>query len=418
MTVVLAFVVGSLVGVLGCRYVLRKRACSSVSVHIDDLLELSSSETKDYFGEISKKNPLLELFVNSLPLSMWAIDRDLKLRHSLSPVVSGKTGTPAHELFGLDLYTVFQTRDREHPSISAHLRALEGETVSFETEWGGRVFAGYTHPWRNQKGEVKGCIGVALDNTAGKLHLERLLAITQELERSNEDLRRFSYAVSHDLKEPVRMISMYMQLLLREPRLTQDETFEKYGPVVAENAARMQSLVDSLLRFSRIPAATLDYSEFEPEELLSRIQHDFRTFLTNKKAQIVFAPLPKLNADRTLVDQLLRNLISNALKFNECATPTVEVTAERRGDFVQFCVHDNGIGIPAEDVPKLFKPFARLHPRDTYEGDGIGLSLCQKIVARHGGSISLESKEGEGTSVLFTLPGGHDKPTLARGANI
>lgn len=236
---------------------------------------------------------------------------------------------------------------------------------------------------------------------------QELRARAQALARSNAELQQFAYIASHDLQEPLRTVAGFCELLQRRYGDRLDDTGREFIAFAVDGARRMQSLVRDLLDLSRIATRGRPFAPVDCGELLKRVLADLRGALAETGGRVDLGPLPVVHADASQLAQLFANLIGNALKYRGTAPPRVEIWAERHGAGHLFHVKDNGIGIPAEFHEQIFEPFRRLHTRDEYPGNGIGLAICRKIVDRHGGWIRVESAPGEGSDFQFWLP---DRP--------
>ncbi len=224
------------------------------------------------------------------------------------------------------------------------------------------------------------------------------------LRQSNDRLKQFAYAASHDLQEPLRMVSSYLQLLEDRYETDLDEQAQEYIDFAADGAARMRAMVDDLLSFSRVEQTEGEFDPVDCETVLERVTNDLRIKIEENDAKIVVESLPTVMADSEQLEQLFNNLVSNAIKYSGEEPPRIEITAERRGDHWEFSVADDGIGIDPDKRDRIFVVFKRLHHDDEYPGTRIGLSLCQEIVENHGGEIWVESEPGEGSTFSFTLP--------------
>lgn len=226
----------------------------------------------------------------------------------------------------------------------------------------------------------------------------------EELRQSNEELERFAYVASHDLQEPLRTVASYLQLLERRYRQHLDDDAREFIDFAVAGARRMEQLIKDLLAFSRVGTKGGELLPVETADVCSECLHSLRAAIEGASATIVVEDLPRVLADASQLQQLLTNLIGNALKFRGDAPLTVRITAERDGRFWRLSVSDNGIGIEREYFDRIFVIFQRLHSREAYPGTGVGLAICRKIVDRHGGRIWLESTPGRGTTFHFTLP--------------
>ncbi|ADE14590.1 PAS sensor protein [Nitrosococcus halophilus Nc 4] len=227
---------------------------------------------------------------------------------------------------------------------------------------------------------------------------------TQELTRSNTELEQFAYVASHDLQEPLRMVSSYAQLLARRYRGQLDSDADEFIEFMVDGATRMQALINDLLAYSRVGTKGKPFTTTDGNQIIQQVLESLRFVIEETHAHLTVDPLPVLIADRAQLVQLFQNLISNALKFRGEETPKIHINAKEEGDQVIFSVADNGIGIEPQYAERIFLLFQRLHTKKEYPGTGIGLSICKKIVERHGGQIWLESKPDEGTTFFFTLP--------------
>jgi PAS domain S-box-containing protein len=234
---------------------------------------------------------------------------------------------------------------------------------------------------------------------------EKLEHYAAELRRSNEELEQFAYAVSHDLQEPLRTVTSFLRLLERRYEDQLDAKGEKFIDYAVDGAERMQEMISALLDLSRVATRGEDPTPTETKRTLDRTLKALGRAIEGAEAEVTYDPLPTVMADRAQLAQIFQNLIANAIKFRrEGVPPRVHVSAEREGDEWVFSVADNGIGIDPEQANRIFQIFQRLHTRNEYEGTGIGLALCKRIVERHGGRIWVESEPGEGSTFYFTLP--------------
>ncbi|MGW4642697.1 sensor histidine kinase [Sphaerisporangium sp. NPDC004334] len=226
-----------------------------------------------------------------------------------------------------------------------------------------------------------------------------------ELRRSNSELEQFAYVASHDLQEPVRKVTAFCQLLQRRYADRLDERANEYIAFAVDGAKRMQSLIAELLTFSRVGRDDAERVPVPLDRPLDQALANLESLTEDTGAVVVRSELPEVVGDPALLAMLWQNLIGNAMKFRSPARPPqIQITAERAGDMWEVAVADNGIGVEARFADKIFVIFQRLHNRGEYEGTGIGLALCKKIVEYHGGEIRLDVERGEGTRFVFTLP--------------
>jgi signal transduction histidine kinase len=226
----------------------------------------------------------------------------------------------------------------------------------------------------------------------------------EDLARSNRDLEQFAYVASHDLQEPLRMVATYTQLLAERYRGKLDADADKYIHYAVDGALRMQKLVQDLLTFSRVGRQHVALQSTDCNIVLQTALLNLEAAIREGHAVVEHGQLPVVMADSSQLAQVFQNLIGNAVKFHGAESPLVRVNAEAQAREWVFSVADNGIGIAPEQAENVFIIFRRLHTRAEYPGNGIGLSICKKIIEQHGGRIWFESEPGHGSSFRFTLP--------------
>lgn len=250
---------------------------------------------------------------------------------------------------------------------------------------------------------------------------QRVRVRTAEIEARNRELQEFAYVASHDLQEPLRKVHAFSDLLYDEYASTLGEDGKDYLDRMRAGVLRMSTLIRDLLEYSRVSTRGQDFCPVDLNQIASEVINDLQVRIEETGGRIDVDPLPTLDADPTQMRQLLQNLIANALKFHRPDVPPVisirsqiEKDALQRGrEVVRLVVDDNGIGFEPQYAERIFVPFQRLHTRDKYEGTGIGLAICRRIVERHGGSISVNSTSGSGATFEIILPLHHTETPSA-----
>ncbi|MHB8243695.1 MAG: sensor histidine kinase [Solirubrobacteraceae bacterium] len=225
-----------------------------------------------------------------------------------------------------------------------------------------------------------------------------------ELTRSNAELEQFAYVASHDLQEPLRKVASFCQALEQRYKGQLDERADQYIDFAVDGAKRMQVLINDLLAFSRVGRSGRERELRPLGDIVSAAQSSLTQAIARTGATIDVGELPTVLGERVLLVSLFQNLIGNALKFHGPQPPLVRIAAERRGEEWEICCSDNGIGIEPEYAERIFVIFQRLHTREAFEGTGIGLAMCRKIVEYHGGHIWLDTTHAPGACFRFTLP--------------
>jgi PAS domain S-box-containing protein len=353
--------------------------------------------------------------------SDWFWEQDEELRYTaVSRGVFEAFGIEPAELIGK------QRWDAEIVGISEadwakHRAALTARERFLDLEYGrkdasGRIhyMSSSGHPVFDEEGRFKGYRGIGKDITERKLAEEALRAAHDELEnkareltRSNDELQQFAYVASHDLQEPLRMVSSYTQLLERRFGDKLDGDAKEFMAFIVDGAARMKQLIEDLLAYSRVGTRARDFQPTDSALALEKACANLKGAQEQSGAVVTHEALPTVHADGTQLVQLFQNLLGNAMKFRGEAPPRIHVAAETREEVWVFTVRDNGIGLDPQYAERIFMMFQRLHTKADYPGTGIGLAICKKIVDRHGGRIWVESQPGQGCTFGFTLPRHH-----------
>jgi signal transduction histidine kinase len=250
-----------------------------------------------------------------------------------------------------------------------------------------------------------GGFAAGVHDARAKTRERELEETVEQLRASNERLEQFAYAASHDLQEPLRMVSSYLRLLESRYGDDLDEEAEEFIGFAVDGADRMRAMIENLLEYSRVTTRGESPEPTDAEAVVRDVLDDLHLQIEETDATVTVDELPTVTADADQLAQLFRNLLSNALKYSGDEPPEVHVSAERSGDGWQFAVADEGIGIDPEYHDRIFTVFEQLRIEEDERGaGGIGLALCERIVERHGGEIWVESEPGEGTTFYFTIP--------------
>ena len=264
------------------------------------------------------------------------------------------------------------------------------------------------HPLLDKKGDIKYWVGIHLKNDEHKEMENKLTDMVKRYKQSNEELQQFAYIASHDLQEPLRMVTSFTQLLERRYRDKLDEDGKEFINFAVDGAKRMKGLIDGLLSYSRVSTRSKEAVKIDVQKLIEDLIRDLGFIIKENNAKIFYKDLPIIKADKNQIYQLFQNLIMNGLKYRTEENPVIEISAKKEDSKWLFAVKDNGIGIDEKYFDRIFVVFQRLHSRDKYEGTGIGLAVCKRIVERTGGKIWVESKLNKGASFYFTIPEGHN----------
>ena len=247
----------------------------------------------------------------------------------------------------------------------------------------------------------------AIETALLKQKNEEIKTYVYQLEQSNDDLKQFAHAASHDLREPVRAVVSYATLLEMSLKDKLNPTEQEYITYLKDGGKRMYDMITGILAFSKVNSSQ-DVSDVDLNPIYHQAIENIKLSISAKKALIECPSLPVVTGSRTLLIQLFQNLISNGIKYNESEAPVINISYQRAGDLYEFCVSDNGIGIDDKYKNDVFDMFTRLHNQEQYQGTGIGLSICRKIVERMGGKIRNQPNQAGGTDFIFTLPMAED----------
>jgi two-component system, sensor histidine kinase len=319
---------------------------------------------------------------------------------------TGLTG----ELTGLDWQLVIHPIDRKRLFFLWE-RHKRGQQHSFRLEARIRRSEDGAYRWHlinvtpeEKNNEITGWIATAMDIHDRKIVEERLRLLAEDLDRSNKELEQFAYAASHDLKEPLHVVGGYAQLLNRRYQDRLDGNAKEFFQFMLEGISRMQTLIEGLLNYSLIGKKDDVFGPVDTSTCYRHALSNLQMMIQDAGAVVTSDRLPVVTGNEVQIIQLFQNLISNAIKFRGPNLPKIHVGVEPKDRCWLFTVRDNGIGIKSEYFSRIFEIFRRLHSTLEYDGSGIGLATCKKIVERHRGSIWLDSEYGKGTTFYFKLP--------------
>jgi PAS domain S-box-containing protein len=389
------------------------------------------TERKKVEEALRENEEKLRLFIERAPTALAMFDSEMRYL-----AVSRRWMTDYRledqDIIGRSQYELFPGVPDRWKAI--HRRGLAGEIVRaeedrFELMDGAvRWLRWEVLPWHAASGDIGGIVVFTEDITERKRAEDELRKARDELElrveertkqlrlsnaelaRSNADLQQFAYVASHDLQEPLRNITICLEILERKYKDHLDADADQYIRHAVDSAARMKTLIVDLLAYSRVATKLKPPERIDCEQILDLTLNNLSSAIAEAGVTITRDPLPTIFGDDTQLLQVFQNLIQNAIKFRRTESPLVHVSAQRNGHEWIFSVKDNGIGIESEYLDKIFVIFQRMHKRSEYDGTGVGLAIAKKVVERHGGRIWVESEQGVGTTFYFTMPEGHCKP--------
>jgi len=376
-------------------------------------LEKLESHRKKAEMENEERHLYLQAVLADAPDAIITMDAQHKII-MCNQVAEKLFGYSRYEMIGKDIDDLIASADKFEEAKLYSKQVLSGENIpTIETVRYRKdgtpvdvVMAGSPIFIEN---ELVGAVAVYTDITRRKQMEEEIKKYSLELEHKIEELRKvndelsqYTYAVSHDLRAPLRALNNYCRFLQEDCSDSLDDTGQEYVHAIAENAWYMEELVTDLLEYSRIGRTRPKIANVNVGKLLARlVSHlhpDENVEITLPKGDII------IPAYEVLMEQIFSNLLSNALKFNQSQKPHISVEYREKGDAWELSVRDNGIGIESRHFDKIFGIFQRLHTQEEYEGTGIGLAIVKKAVEQHGGTIWVESTPGKGSIFTFTLP--------------
>ncbi|WP_049904783.1 PAS domain-containing sensor histidine kinase [Natrialba asiatica] len=354
---------------------------------------------RDRERQLNQYKEYTDDILNAIDDVFYVVDADVSLQRWNQRVceVTGYTDEEIASMHALEFFdeddhesitnTIKEVFETGHARVEADLLTKDGTHVPYEF-----IAAALEDPAGNPV-----LAGIGRDITT---RTEQ----RRKLEASNERLEQFAYAASHDLQEPLRMVTSYLQLIERRYRDELDTDGEEFIEFAVDGAERMREMIDGLLEYSRVETQGEPFEPVALDRVLEDVIDDLQLQIDESNAEISVEELPRVSGDRSQLRQVFQNLLSNAIEYSGDEPPAVEISAEREGSMWRLAVADSGIGIDPDDTDRIFQVFQRLHDRTEHSGTGLGLALTQRIVERHGGEIRVESEPGDGTTFVFTLP--------------
>lgn len=350
----------------------------------------------------SKYRQIVELAEEGI----WLIDSKARTTY-VNQAMARMLGYSELEMFGRSLFDFMDEEGKQSANDRIDRRKqgiAERHDFRLKSKDGKDVWTYMsTSPVLDEKGNMLSCCALVYNITDRKEVERQMLQLTEDLQRSNEELEQFAYVASHDLQEPLRAVTSYTQLLAQRYQGHLDAKADKYINYIVDGASRMQQLINDLLAYSRLGTRAQEFEAADCNAAVQQSLSNLQIAIAEKNAVITYESLPTVMADEFQLVQLFQNLIGNAIKFCQ-DVPRIQIAAIMQDHEWLFSVRDNGIGIATEYADRIFLIFGRLHSRREYSGTGIGLAICQRIVERHGGRIWVESQSGEGATFYFTIP--------------
>jgi PAS domain S-box-containing protein len=377
-----------------------KKLLGGIAVDITQLVETESA--------LKRVNEQINLFVKHAPAAVAMFDDQMHYIMA-SDRWYQDYGLEGQEIIGKSHYEIFPEIAHSQGWKEIHRRCLNGAVEVREKdpfiradgslEW----LRWEIHPWKTEANKINGIIMFTEVITERIRAEEAMTKLNEQLTTSNRELEQFAYVASHDLQEPLRMVSSFLQLLEKKYKDKIDSTASQYIHFAVDGSERMKILINDLLKFSRLGNNTEGQVMVDCNEVSKNVLNVYQQTIKNSNAVVRFSNMPVVRGQKTQIEQLFQNLIGNALKYRGSDPPVIDVGCREYANHYEFFVKDNGIGIDKKYFNKIFIIFQRLHGKNEFGGTGIGLAICKKIAELHGGKIWVESEPGKGSTFYFTL---------------
>jgi PAS domain S-box-containing protein len=363
---------------------------------------VETTERKHAEEALKESETKYKQLVEYAPTGIYEIDFRVPKFTTVNDAMSVLSGYSRDELFAMNPFDLLD--DESKKQFQERMKkALEGKEIDEQVDYivikkdGSRINVVLNNKLIFEDGRPIGAFVVGYDVTERR-------RVEEELKRSNAELQQFAYVTSHDLQEPLRMVTSYLDLLNHKYGEKLDPKAKEYMSYAIDGADRMRELINDLLAYSRVDSQPLTLEQVDMNEVVAEVVNELHVAIKEAHAELIIDSLPVMVADKKKIKQVFLNLLSNAIKFHGTMSPKVEVSAHRLGSAWMIAIKDYGIGIETKYFDKIFEMFQRLHTKEEYPGTGIGLPIAKKIVEIHGGRIWVESEVGKGSTFFFTIP--------------
>ncbi|MGB9937321.1 MAG: sensor histidine kinase [Methanobacterium sp.] len=385
-----------------------KKALEDVNNNLEEKISERTLELEKACNSVKESETQFRNLAENSPDLIIRINKDLEYVY-INSTVRDITGQSSESVIGKKIDEVGLPKEYMSYWKDNYLKLFKsGEIIHDEYEFptvrGIRFFKTTVVPEYNSEGEIETALTIIRDITERKELEDELKELVNELQRSNEELQQFAYIISHDLQEPLRTISSFIQLLEMRYKGKFDKDADEFMDYINDGSTRMRQMIQDLLQYSRVTTRGGEFKPVSAESILQNTISNLKVAINENKAKITYDRLPAVTVDDKQLSRVFQNLILNAIKFKrEDEDPRIHISARKDNNDYVFSVSDNGIGIEEKYFDRIFTIFQRLHTQDEYKGTGIGLAIVKRIIERHGGRIWVESSPGRGSTFYFTL---------------